>query len=178
MNTATTRSTANGVAHQITDRAASTRLRANIGTAPAATNASGVVPPPTAPAVSTAQPESMRSNRLKRLNTKNKKGNEMSNEKSTEFGSWTLHDILEGRYFRVPDYQRGYAWSNRQLEEFWEDLCAVEKAGGRHYTGAITVEELPDISEFQSRKGFEVVETLISKTFKHLYLFSSTFFNI
>ena len=158
MNTATTRSTANGVARQVTGRAASTRLRANIGTAPAATNASGVVPPPTAPAVSTAQPESMRSNRLKRLNTKNKKGNEMSNEKSTEFGSWTLHDILEGRYFRVPDYQRGYAWSNRQLEEFWEDLCAVEKAGGRHYTGAITVEELPDISEFQSRKGFEVVD--------------------
>ena len=61
MNTATTRSIANGAVRQVTDRAASTRLRANIGTAPAATNASGVVPPPTAPAVSTAQPESTRS---------------------------------------------------------------------------------------------------------------------
>lgn len=61
MNTATTRSIANGAVRQVTDRAASTRLRANIGTAPAATNASGVVPALTVPAVSTARPESMRS---------------------------------------------------------------------------------------------------------------------
>ena len=79
-------------------------------------------------------------------------------EKSTAFGSWTLSEILEGRYFRVPDYQRGYAWSSRQLEEFWEDLSAVEKSGGRHYTGAITVEALPDSSEFTLGKGFEVVD--------------------
>ena len=39
-------------------------------------------------------------------------------EKSTEFGCWSLGDIIEGRYFRVPDYQRGYAWGDRQLEEF------------------------------------------------------------
>ena len=82
----------------------------------------------------------------------------MSEEKSTEFGSWTLRNILEGRYFCVPDYQRGYAWTNRQLEEFWEDLCAVEKSGSRHYTGAITVEALPDSSDPTACKGFEVVD--------------------
>ena len=82
----------------------------------------------------------------------------MSHEKSTEFGSWTLHDILEDRYFRIPDYQRGYAWGTRQLEEFWEDLCAVVKSGGRHYTGAITVESLTDSSNIALRDGFEVVD--------------------
>lgn len=80
------------------------------------------------------------------------------NEKSTEFGSWSLAEIIEGRYFRVPEYQRGYAWGERQLAEFWEDLCAVVASRGRHYTGAITVEELDGIFEIVPRKGFVVVD--------------------
>ena len=79
-------------------------------------------------------------------------------EKSTEFGSWTLSEIIEGRYFLVPDYQRGYAWGERQVAEFWEDLCAIVAAGARHYTGAITVEELDGASEITPRKGFAVVD--------------------
>lgn len=75
-----------------------------------------------------------------------------------EFGCWTLRDILEDRYFRVPDYQRGFAWGNRQLQEFWEDLCAVMQSGCRHYTGAITVEALQESTDFESRKGFYVVD--------------------
>ena len=78
--------------------------------------------------------------------------------KSTEFGSWSLAEIIEGRYFRVPDYQRGYAWSERQLAEFWEDLCAVVASGARHYTGAITVEGMDGVSEIAPRKGFAVVD--------------------
>ena len=57
-------------------------------------------------------------------NKDNKEKNKM-NEKSTELGSWSLSEIIEGRYFRVPDYQRGYAWGERQLAEFWEDLNSV-----------------------------------------------------
>ena len=79
-------------------------------------------------------------------------------EKSTEFGNWTLSEIIEGRYFRVPDYQRGYAWGERQLAEFWEDLGSVVSSGARHYTGAITVEALGGASEITPRKGFSVVD--------------------
>ena len=79
-------------------------------------------------------------------------------EKSTEFGNWTLSEIIEGRYFRVPDYQRGYAWGERQLAEFWEDLGSVVSSGARHYTGAITVEALGGASEITPRKGFAVVD--------------------
>lgn len=78
--------------------------------------------------------------------------------KSTELGSWVLTEIIDGRYFRVPDYQRGYAWGERQLEEFWDDLDAVVGSEGRHYTGAITVEDLHDTSEVPARKGFAVVD--------------------
>ena len=52
------------------------------------------------------------------------------NEKSTEFGSWALAEIIEGRYFRVPDYQRGYAWGERQLAEFWEETLAMKSTFG------------------------------------------------
>lgn len=79
-------------------------------------------------------------------------------EKSTEFGGWSLSDVVEGRYFRVPDYQRGYAWTNRQLDEFWDDLNAVVESGGRHYTGAITVKAFSSSAESVSYEGFEVVD--------------------
>ena len=82
----------------------------------------------------------------------------MNKEKSTDFGDWSLAEIIEGRCFRVPDYQRGYAWGERQLEEFWDDLSAVASSGARHYTGAITVEELKGSSEVASRKFFAVVD--------------------
>ena len=102
------------------------------------------------------------------------------NEKSTEFGSWALAEIIEGRYFRMPDYQRGYAWGERQLAEFWEDLCAIVESGGRHYTGAITVEELEGVSEIAPRKGYTVVDgqqrlTTVAILFSALKLESNPF---
>ena len=52
-----------GVRHynELRVRSTSTHPCASIATAPALTSASGVVPPPTAPAASTAQPGNMRS---------------------------------------------------------------------------------------------------------------------
>lgn len=102
------------------------------------------------------------------------------NEKSTEFGSWALAEIIEGRCFRVPDYQRGYAWGERQLAEFWEDLCAIVESGGRHYTGAITVEELEGVSEIAPSKGYTVVDgqqrlTTVAILFSALKLESNPF---
>ncbi|MBR3924141.1 MAG: DUF262 domain-containing protein [Kiritimatiellae bacterium] len=79
--------------------------------------------------------------------------------KSYSFGAWTLTDILSdprsglsNALFRVPDYQRGYAWEQRQWTEFWNDVYATEK---RYYTGAITVERNPkgffDVVDGQQR---------------------------
>lgn len=67
-------------------------------------------------------------------------------KKSTSFGEWTLKDLLmwmkeNSAKFYIPDYQRGYAWGERQLTDFWDDLLSPTK---KHYTGAITVEEVQD----------------------------------
>ncbi|WP_163931402.1 DUF262 domain-containing protein [Paraferrimonas sp. SM1919] len=54
----------------------------------------------------------------------------------------SLSDIFERRILRIPDYQRGYAWLQHQLEDFWEDIVHlnIERV---HYTGVITLEPVP-----------------------------------
>lgn len=53
----------------------------------------------------------------------------------------TLSEIFNNRIFRVPDYQRGYAWDEEQLDDFWEDLCHL-KDGNFHYTGLLTIQKI------------------------------------
>lgn len=54
----------------------------------------------------------------------------------------TLANIFNNRLFRVPDYQRGYAWGERQLQDFWDDILRVPD-GRSHYTGQLTIEKVP-----------------------------------
>lgn len=51
----------------------------------------------------------------------------------------TLGEIFNQKFFRIPDYQRGYSWDEEQLEEFWDDLENL-KPEKIHYTGLLTVE--------------------------------------
>lgn len=51
----------------------------------------------------------------------------------------SLSDIFERRILRIPDYQRGYAWKEHQVEDFWEDILQLEN-DRIHYTGVITLE--------------------------------------
>lgn len=50
----------------------------------------------------------------------------------------SLKSIFKDRIFKIPDYQRGYAWTNKQLKDFWEDVVnlPVEKF---HYTGLLSL---------------------------------------
>jgi hypothetical protein len=55
----------------------------------------------------------------------------------------SLSKIFNNRLFRIPDYQRGYAWGDRQLADFWSDLQRIgtEKS---HYCGQLTLEKVTD----------------------------------
>ena len=33
-----------------------------------------------------------------------------------------LSGLLNTRFFRIPDHQRGYAWEEKQLHVLWNDL--------------------------------------------------------
>lgn len=34
----------------------------------------------------------------------------------------SLSSLFNNAIFRIPDYQRGYAWDTNQLNDFWDDL--------------------------------------------------------
>ncbi|EOH8385029.1 TPA: DUF262 domain-containing protein [Campylobacter jejuni] len=53
-----------------------------------------------------------------------------------------LSQIFENdTIYKIPDYQRGYAWQEEQLEDFWEDLTLINK-NSIHYTGVLSLEKI------------------------------------
>ncbi|MDY5441474.1 MAG: DUF262 domain-containing HNH endonuclease family protein, partial [Candidatus Enteromonas sp.] len=56
---------------------------------------------------------------------------------------YSLKEIFNGRLLRVPDYQRGYAWGDRQLEDFWDDIQNLTERR-KHYTGMLSLRKLND----------------------------------
>lgn len=53
-----------------------------------------------------------------------------------------LSQIFQNRLFRIPDYQRGYAWLETQLVDFWEDLMNLQP-DRNHYTGLLSIKPMP-----------------------------------
>jgi len=54
----------------------------------------------------------------------------------------SLSKIFTERIFRIPDYQRGYAWTEKHVKDFWNDLIQLP-SNRNHYVGVVTLEEVP-----------------------------------
>ena len=53
----------------------------------------------------------------------------------------SLSQIFQNKIFRIPDYQRGYAWQDLQLRDFWEDVINLQSER-YHYTGLLSLKVL------------------------------------
>ena len=81
----------------------------------------------------------------------------------TDASNVTLPGLFANKCFRIPNYQRGYAWGESQLNDLWDDIMDIQKNGGSyssHYTGAITLQqisqsELTPAESFLSATGME-----------------------
>lgn len=51
----------------------------------------------------------------------------------------TLQNVFSNRIFRIPDFQRGYAWNEEQWNDLWEDINGIQ-GDKKHYTGMLSVE--------------------------------------
>jgi Protein of unknown function DUF262/Protein of unknown function (DUF1524) len=69
----------------------------------------------------------------------------------------SLDSLFKEKIFRIPDYQRGYAWRHEQLKDFWEDLMNLAE-GRSHYTGVLTLKELPSRDIKQQDKEFWLID--------------------
>ncbi|MGL2397847.1 DUF262 domain-containing protein [Helicobacter pylori] len=68
----------------------------------------------------------------------------------------TLDGVIEKGVFEIPSYQRGYAWQEGQLKDFWNDLEHVSKLGDKfHYMHSLTLRELEN--EFEN-SAFEIID--------------------
>jgi uncharacterized protein with ParB-like and HNH nuclease domain len=55
---------------------------------------------------------------------------------------FSISKFFTENIFRIPDYQRGYSWTEKQLKDFWGDIEQLEN-DKYHYTGVLTLEEVP-----------------------------------
>ncbi len=69
----------------------------------------------------------------------------------------SLDSLFKEKLFRIPDYQRGYAWRREQLKDFWEDLVNLSDKRS-HYTGVLTLKEIPEKEVEESDKEFWLVD--------------------
>lgn len=77
-----------------------------------------------------------------------------------------LNKIFTDRIFRIPDYQRGYAWTEKQLKDFWSDLLQLEP-GKNHYVGVLTLEDVSEKTYSSWREDRWIIE---SKSFSPFYI--------
>jgi len=79
---------------------------------------------------------------------------------------FTVSKIFTESLYRIPDYQRGYSWGLDQLRDFWLDLQQLH-SNGNHYTGVLTLEEVPD----EKWKNWEDDSWIIeSRRYKPFYI--------
>lgn len=73
----------------------------------------------------------------------------------------TVSQIFKDRLFRIPDYQRGYAWEERQIEDLIKDITHISGKDHKHYTGSIVVAWNEAAGRFDIVDGQQRITTLI-----------------
>ncbi len=72
-----------------------------------------------------------------------------------------VQSLFQQGLFEIPNYQRGYSWGKKQIEDLIEDLEYTQKQSVKHhFTGSITVLQQKD------DKGQDKVKVVFPKKFK------------
>lgn len=79
---------------------------------------------------------------------------------------YSVSKIFTERLLRIPDYQRGYAWTEKQLKDYWSDLTQLEE-GKNHYVGVLTLEDA-NTEDYQKWK--EDIWIIESKNYEPHYI--------
>ncbi len=62
--------------------------------------------------------------------------------------------IFNNSFFRIPYYQRGYSWTEKQISELWQDISNLLNHETRcHYMGMLGKEKIPK-NEFIEIDGY------------------------
>lgn len=50
-----------------------------------------------------------------------------------------IQDFFNRKYFEIPKYQRGYAWSKDNVRDLFNDIKEAEEVNSNHYIGTIVL---------------------------------------
>ena len=73
---------------------------------------------------------------------------------------YSIEEIFAGRFFTIPDYQRGYAWEKQHCEDLLDDLDLLPPMFN-HYTGTVVFHSNnQDILDNEGSKyfGYDIVD--------------------
>jgi len=70
----------------------------------------------------------------------------------------SLSELYQNKLFRIPDYQRGYAWKQSQLVDFWDDIRYLQE-GRYHYTGLLSLKAVPKLETNRWEKDKWLLES-------------------
>jgi len=76
----------------------------------------------------------------------------------------SFNDLINGNFFKIPDYQRGYSWDKSQLEDLVKDIEHISGKQHLHYTGTIVITKSkgnPDSFRYEIVDGQQRITTLI-----------------
>jgi len=59
------------------------------------------------------------------------------NKRQSYSSLMNLNELFDGRFFEIPDYQRGYSWEKTQLEDLTKDIVNMFNKKHIHFTGTI-----------------------------------------
>ena len=74
---------------------------------------------------------------------------------------FSLKDLFNGNYFKIPDYQRGYSWEEAQIRDLIEDIENISKLDHAHYTGTIVAAKSEGNNRYDIVDGQQRLTTLI-----------------
>jgi len=69
----------------------------------------------------------------------------------------SIEEIFQRKLFKIPDYQRGYAWEKDQWQDLIEDIELMEE-GQEHYTGTLVIHAAKGEVEVTDDDGDNYIE--------------------
>lgn len=78
----------------------------------------------------------------------------------------SIQRIFTDSLYRIPDYQRGYAWSEKEINDFWNDLMRLQE-DKNHYVGVLTLEP---VSEEEYIKWIDDIWLIKSRSYRPYYV--------
>lgn len=76
------------------------------------------------------------------------------------FERLNLTELFKDKYYIIPDYQRGYSWTDKQIDDFWNDIIQAQRSNQKHYFGTLYLKYNNETEYYEMIDGQQRLTTL------------------